>query len=280
MSKQSQKNIGIPQIDSSFSIVLKRKILRYSIAELFWHLTLIDGGSAMWLNTRPLPHNPTTRSWKAPMYIKTANTLPAISSNMTHARQHWPQQWLNLFDGKNAWVFIYIGQPPRLPVCCVRHGRGLWSHRGRREDAVSWGVWREAAILAALVVQDTWAESHKRVLDQEQLMAKKDEYAAALWVFWFDAKGGAEVFELKAFWIRTILCLSETTGSDRKMLGKHQSQMHSYWRPFSHDTEIQSHLMDTHTHTGTHPFCITNTATATDPHVGANVYPPPLPLRR
>lgn len=37
--------------------------------------------------------------------------------------------------------------------------------------------------MAALVVQDTWAESHKRVLDQEQLMAEKDEYAAALWFF-------------------------------------------------------------------------------------------------
>lgn len=58
MSKQSQNNIEIPQIDRPFSIVLKRKILCYSIAELFWHLTLIDGGSAMWLNTRPLPHNP------------------------------------------------------------------------------------------------------------------------------------------------------------------------------------------------------------------------------
>lgn len=91
----------------------------------------------------PFPPQPLKRSRKAPMYIKTANTLPAISSNMTHGRQRWPQQWLNPFDGKTLECLFTSGSLLAGPVCCVRAMVGVFEviTEAGRMPCPARGVW-------------------------------------------------------------------------------------------------------------------------------------------
>lgn len=58
----------------------------------------------------------------APLYIKTAEALPATSSDMTHVRRHWPQQWLNpLWWQKRLSVYLHRNSLLACPsaVCCA-----------------------------------------------------------------------------------------------------------------------------------------------------------------
>lgn len=118
-------------------LFLKRKLLWYHITQLSvltldfdrWRFSIVVE------HTPPSPQ-PFKRSWKAPLYIKTTNTLPATSSDMTHVRQRWPQQWLNLFDGKMLECLFTSGSLLACPsVVCATAG-SLKSSR-RSGDAAS-----------------------------------------------------------------------------------------------------------------------------------------------
>lgn len=64
----------------------------------------------------------TSASRVAPLYIKTAEALPATSSDMTHVRRHWPQQWLNpLWWQKRLSVYLHRNSLLACPsaVCCA-----------------------------------------------------------------------------------------------------------------------------------------------------------------
>lgn len=53
--------------------------------------------------------------------IKTASKSPATSSNMTHVRQRWPQQWIRPFDGKTLQcLFTSDGLPFTYPSLARR----------------------------------------------------------------------------------------------------------------------------------------------------------------
>lgn len=115
----------------SSSIVLKRELLWYHITQLSVLTLDFDRWrfSAVVEHTPPSPQ-PFKRSWKAPLYIKTASTLPATSSDMTHARQRWPQQWLSSFDGKTLECLFTSGGLLACPSA-------FWSCHGRSGDAAS-----------------------------------------------------------------------------------------------------------------------------------------------
>lgn len=115
----------------SSSIVLKRELLWYHITQLSVLTLDFDRWrfSAVVEHTPPSPQ-PFKRSWKAPLYIKTASTLPATSSDMTHARQRWPQQWLSSFDGKTLECLFTSGGLLACPSA-------FWSRHGRSGDAAS-----------------------------------------------------------------------------------------------------------------------------------------------
>lgn len=90
------------------------------------------------------------RSWKAPLYIKTTNTFPATSSNMTRVRQRWPQQCFSRFDAKMPECLFTWGS---LFACLWSDGAAVWCAVPPEVGKAR----REAAILAALV-RDTRAE--------------------------------------------------------------------------------------------------------------------------
>lgn len=174
---------------------------------LFWHLTLIDRGSALWLNTRPLPHNALTGHEKHHCTSKQpTHSLPHHPT--WHVRQHWPQQWLNLFDGKMLECVFTSG---RLLACpsVVRGTPGSLKSSGCTGDAASRP--ESAKSIGSTCCRHMGRIRH-RVFDQGEfltLMAEEDGHAAVLWFFDLsDAKCGAEIFDFKVFRIRTILCLS------------------------------------------------------------------------
>lgn len=110
---------------------------------------------------------------------------------------------------KRSSVYLHRAAflPVRLPFEVVT-GAAVMPHpaRGARKERE-----REAAILAALVPRHMGRIRH-RAFDRRGgeffLMAERDERAAAVWFFDLDAKGGAEIFELKVLRIITIPRLS------------------------------------------------------------------------
>ncbi len=104
---------------------------------------------------------------------------------------------------ENARVFIYIRQPPRLSVSCVRRVVVFEVAAGAAVmPRPAQGAWREAAILAAPVVQDTWAESDTECLIRESfgsLLAERDELTAALWLFYLMQRVVHRYLNLKSF---------------------------------------------------------------------------------
>lgn len=163
-------------------IVLTRDFDRWRLSSVVEH-------------TPPSPPQPLKRSRKAPMYIKTANTLPAISSNMTHGRQRWPQQWLDPFDGKTLECLFTSGSLLAGPVCCVRAMVGVFEvvTEAGRMPCPARGVWGD--------VRAYWqhTEAEGMVLDQQIRWGFK---------IWYQSWCKLALFSVFCFFgTRTILCV-------------------------------------------------------------------------
>lgn len=103
---------------------------------LFWHLTLIDRGSALWLNTRPLPHNP----------LRGHKKLHCTSKQPTCSPPHHPTWhiWDNT-DHNNGSIplmvkclSVYLHRAASLPVRQLHAAQwGSLKSSGRGSDAAS-----------------------------------------------------------------------------------------------------------------------------------------------
>lgn len=143
----------------------------------------------------PLPHNALRgHEWKAPMYIKTANTLPAPSSNMIHVRQRWPQQWLDLFDGKMLECLFTSGSPLLAcqSVAWLGSLKSSWVQRGSRALP---GVCAQRRPYWQPVLFKTHGQNRKKECVITTGKWRRGDAQTAAWCFViFDTNVGAEIF--------------------------------------------------------------------------------------